>query len=450
MLANVNENVMTLRRRGSKALSCASFCLIFFQPILGDNEGALALGIVSFLGNFKLFYLKPYFVKLFLKLVMETPAETIEANFDVLASIRKHVAQLKPITTKRGLICVGEYPAKLILKESLIEKNTGLIPVFIQKPNKEALKNAQAVAKPHDVLSIDADVDTHFWFNVNTYLQQNEEYAMRLKNLAGDLHEVILFASLWEGLGSALLPTLISQFKTSKASLVALAILPSKAQPADAHFNALASIGLSASNEAATVVLFGRDAVEDFVGVDRNGSRMKGNTILNYMIDIMLAKDTFTQELSELSRTFNIKQYTTLAIMGASFKVYGSFESILAAAGMNPFLQFNIATASVLYVLIRIPLHLKEKLSKGKIELATANWSKTSSSIKSIYISEPIYIDDASDRIDVIVFAGGFDLTELTVFLQKKAAKIKTETVKKGVIKEKEWETILKALSATG
>jgi hypothetical protein len=68
--------------------------------------------------------------------------------------------------------------------------------------------------------------------------------------------------------------------------------------------------------------------------------------------------------------------------------------------------------------------------------------------IKSIYVSEPIYVDDASDRVDAVLFVGSFDLTELTAFFQKKSAKVKNETVKKGLIKEKEWEAIVKSLAA--
>jgi len=204
---------------------------------------------------------------------------------------------------------------------------------------------------------------------------------------------------------------------------------------------------MCASNDYTTVVLLHRDFVEDYVGVDRNGSRMNGNSIINYILEMMLTKETLPQEITELSRAFNIKLYTALAIAGASFKVYGLFESILTAASLKPFLQFDLASTLVLYVLARVPVSVKEKLSRGKIELATAEWSKATPNIKSIYVSEPIYVDDASDRVDVIVFAGGFDLTELTASLQKKAGKIKSEVVKKGLIKEKDWETVVKSLA---
>jgi hypothetical protein len=295
---------------------------------------------------------------------------------------------------------------------------------------------------------LDADVDTYFWFNVNSYFASNEEVSRQLTKATEKLHEVTLFVSLWDGLGSALLPSLIAQFRKSNASSVALAIMPSRSQPFDAHFNTLASIGMCAANESAAIILVGRDFAEDYVGVDRNGSRMRGNVVVNYLLQMMLEKETLTQELSELSRAFNVKLYTGVSIMGASYKVYGSFESMLDAACLNPFLPFDLSSTAVIYVLARVPRSLKDQLTKGKIELATAEWAKKITNVKSINVGEPIYVDDASDRVDAVVFAGGFNVSELTAFLMKKSDKIKNETMKKGLLKEKEWEAIVKSLTS--
>ncbi len=378
---------------------------------------------------------------------METPAETIEARFDVLESIEKHIARTEPRMPERALICIGDYPTKIFLKEQLTEKTSDILPIFIQKPSREIMKLTKTITIPHNILSVDADADVHFWFNTNAYLSRNDACIAQLKGITDKFHEATMLVSLWEGLGSAMLPTLISQFKAVNANSVTLAILPSTAQPADAYFNALASLGMWTSNEYATVVLIGRDFAEDFLGVNRNGSRMIGNRIINYILEMMLEKETLPQELSELSRAFNIKLYTVLSIPGVSFKVYGSFESILTAASLKPFLQFNLMTTEVLYVLTRVPVNLKENLSRAKIELATATWSKVIPNIKSIFVSEPTYVDDPSDRVDVVVFAGGFDLTELTTLLQKKASRIKSEVVKKNLIKEKDWETVVRNLA---
>ena len=374
--------------------------------------------------------------------------ETAEDRFDVIESISKHIEQLKPLTPKRGLVSIGDYPAKILIKGNFTKKIGDAQTIFINKSDKGGVNADQSSAALHDILDIDLHVDTHFWFDIASYLAKDDGYSARLKSRIEGLQENILFASLWEGLGSALLPALISHFKASNVNSVALGVLPSKAQPSDAHFNAFASIGMCAFNDAAALVLLDRDCVEEYVGVDRDGSMLKGNVIVDYLMEMMLTKESFTQEFGELSRSFNVKLYTMLSVTGASLKIYGSFKNILNAASLNPFLTFELSSASVLYVLVRLPLSLKEKLTRGKIELATAKWSKNWSNIKSIYVSEPIFVDDASDRVDVVVFVGNFDLAELTAFFLKKSAKVKNEMVKKGLVKEDDWEAIVKSLPA--
>jgi hypothetical protein len=135
--------------------------------------------------------------------------------------------------------------------------------------------------------------------------------------------------------------------------------------------------------------------------------------------------------------------------MGASSKVYGSFESMLEAASLNPFLPFDLTSATVIYVLVRAPESLKKTLTRGKIELATAKWSKRIANVKTIYVSEPLFVDDASDRVDAVVLVGGFNLSGLAASLQKKTDKVKSETLKKGLMKEKEWDSIVKSLTAS-
>jgi predicted RNase H-like nuclease len=95
-----------------------------------------------------------------------------------------------------------------------------------------------------------------------------------------------------------------------------------------------------------------------------------------------------------------------------------------------------------------MPIQLKEKLSRGKIELAIANWFKDKASLQSIFISEPIYVDDTSDRIDVAMFVGGFDVTKMFLSMEKKVREIKDFAIKQGSIKEDEWQAIVKSLVA--
>jgi hypothetical protein len=207
-------------------------------------------------------------------------------------------------------------------------------------------------------------------------------------------------------------------------------------------------MGICASEDFTPILLIDRDQLESYVGVSRNGSTITGNITLNYILELMLAKETLVQELSELSRSFNVKMYTVLSATGASLKIYGSLENILNTTLLRPFLKFDLSSALLLYVVVRLPLRLKDKLSRGKIELEIANWFKEKASLQSIFISEPIYVEDANDRIDVVMFVGGFDVNKMFISMEKKVRAIKSIVIKKGSIKEDEWRAIVKSLVA--
>jgi hypothetical protein len=373
--------------------------------------------------------------------------ESGKPQFDVLENIWKHVALLKPLLPNHAIIGIGEYPIKILLKEPFTGKTDGTLPIFIDKSTKEISKWSQSCLDSYNILGLDTKIDTHFWYHVLPYIAKNDEFMTRLKNkLVDKQRDAIMVASLWDGVGSALLPALISQFEAWNVNSVALAVLPSKVQPSDVHFNAFSSAAMCASTDSATLLLMDRDHLESYIGVNRNGSTMSGNTIINYILELMLSKDSLVQELTELSRSFNTKMYTILSATGASLKIHGSLENILNTALLKPLLTFDLSSASLLYVLVRMPLRLKEELPRGKTELVIAKWFKEKATLKSIYVTEPIYVEDASDRVDVVMFVGGFDVTEMFTSLGKKVTAVKNQAVKKGYLKEEEWQGLVRIL----
>jgi hypothetical protein len=58
-----------------------------------------------------------------------------------------------------------------------------------------------------------------------------------------------------------------------------------------------------------------------------------------------------------------------------------------------------------------------------------------------------MYVEEVNDRVDVVMFVGGFDLKEMFTLMEKKVNAIKTQAVKQGSIKEKDWEGIMKSLA---
>jgi hypothetical protein len=86
---------------------------------------------------------------------------------------------------------------------------------------------------------------------------------------------------------------------------------------------------------------------------------------------------------------------------------------------------------------------MKDKLPRGKIELTITNWFKEKTNLQSIYITEPIYTQDLNDRIDAVLFVGGFETTKMLSDMETKIKSLKDHAVEKGLITE-EWKIVSK------
>ncbi len=140
----------------------------------------------------------------------------VKETFDVLASVEKHIEALKPLLPKQALVCIGEYPIKTLLKDTGIKKQ-GTLPILIEKSSDEIYKWLPKGYPAHFILGFeDAKIDTHFWYNVLPTIAKDDSIieSLKKKNL-DNLHSAIIFSSIWDGIGSATLPTLISKFKAS-------------------------------------------------------------------------------------------------------------------------------------------------------------------------------------------------------------------------------------------
>lgn len=362
-----------------------------------------------------------------------------KATFNLNTSLEKKIQAQNPLIPRKVAIYVGEYPIKTILKNPNLSQDD-ILSIFIEKSSQDIYKWIPKGYKIHSFFGFeDANIDTHFWYNVLPTFSRDTLLMESLKKKSIDnLNGAIIFSSVWDGVGSAALPSLIEKFKAQNIDSISIAILPSKIQPADAQFNTYAALKMCLATENSTVLILGRDQLENFVGVDRRGVQIKGNDILNYIFDIFLAKDSMVEEITELSRTFNIKLFTALAVTASSYKVYGSFENMLNAALLKPLLDFDLSTSSLLYVLVRMPTNLIDKLPRAKIELTITEWFKEKTNMQSIHVTEPIYTEDTSDRIDAVLLIGGFDLNPLFNDLDKKVENMKRAVIDKGYITE-EW-----------
>lgn len=366
-----------------------------------------------------------------------------KSTFNVIESVGRHIEALKPLLPKQALVCIGEYPIKILLSQPQASKVNDVLTVFVGKSSDDIYSWVPKELEPYFILGFeDVKVDTHFWYDVLPYVSKDNTLIESLKKKPLDkLNGALMVSAVWDGINSATLPNFMSKLKNSNINTLGIAILPSKLQPNDSFFNAYASLKMCQSIEGSTVVLTDRDLIEDYEGVDRKGSQIKGNDVTNYLVNLLLSKETFVQEISELSRSFNEKTFTTLLVAGASYKIYGSIENMLNTALLKPLFNFDLSSSRLLYVLLRIPAGLKEKLPLGKVEIAIANWFSKRTSLKSIRIAEPIYVDEANDRVDIALFIGGFNSFTLESEFEQKTEQLKKQAVSKGLMTQ-DWQAI--------
>jgi hypothetical protein len=367
---------------------------------------------------------------------------------DSVVDIGKYTDSLKRLLPTKAVVCIGEYPINIVLKSSIeAKREQGVLPIFVEKSTKDVIKWSQGRLDKNNIVCLDEDIDTHFWYDILPYVVDNENFFSRIKSKPIEkLQGAIIVSSTWNGIGSALLPSLNAQFKEWSIYSMALPILPSKATPLDGQFNTFASLGILASKQDTALLLVERDNLESYIGVDRNGYAINGNSVTNYLLDLMLAKETFVAEMCEISKSFSSKMFTVLLASGLSLKIYGSIENMLDTTLLRPLLTFDLSTSTLLYAVIRLPFNLKDTLTRGKIELAIANWFENKADLESIYIADPIYVEETNDRIDIALFVGGFETTTRFATLEKKVEKMKNKAIKKGSITEEDWKQITKSL----
>ncbi|MEM2614819.1 MAG: hypothetical protein QXO15_11460 [Nitrososphaerota archaeon] len=369
-----------------------------------------------------------------------------KSDFDVLRSIQKHISRLKPRFPKWAVIGIGEYAADIIFKGVVI--NGEGIKILIGRPSISVLESNKFSHEALDTLDIEGNYfQSFFWFNILPKTMKDDNFVKKLKDKS--LHTVrnaLILSATWDGIGSGFPSALVSRFSSWNIKSMVVALLPSKAQPPVAHFNALAAVGLCVNKGAVPTLLIDRDYLENYIGVCRKGAIVKGREIINILIELILSKETFFEEITTLSKSFDTKVYTVLLSAGASLRVYGSLHNIFRTALLRPLLNFDLSTATVVYVISRIPLSLRNKLSKEHIEGATADWFKELSSLKSIHVSDPLFVDDINDRIDIAIFIGGFKTAKTLSFSKEKCSELKDDMVRRGILSSEEWQEIVKDL----
>jgi hypothetical protein len=78
--------------------------------------------------------------------------------------------------------------------------------------------------------------------------------------------------------------------------------------------------------------------------------------------------------------------------------------------------------------------------------LTVNKWFKEKAKLKSTVVSQPIYVNDGGDRVDVIMFVGGFDVSKTTATIDSQVEDIVSYAVKNNFLKEKDWRELVKQI----
>ncbi len=365
-------------------------------------------------------------------------------SFDVLESVLRHIRSLKLRIPERASISLGGYTNNIFLKNLSLKSSNDILFLLIGKKSEFFIENFIDKIDFFSFIDVDPNIDEHFCFNMYEYIEKRGLLDSDLKDrLLHKVKSALIVSSTWDGVGSGLFPYITSKLMEWKIDLISIALIPSPTQPSDAHFNSVSSITICINKGFYPIFIINRDLLEDYVGVDRKGNLIKGSMILNEILGLMLSKVSFVNDFIRFSKYFDIKLYTILISTGCSLKIYDSLENIFNSMLYRTLLNFDLKESYIFYVLARIPVKLRGEITKEKIESTFIRWIREKSTPKAIYISDPIFIDETNDRIDIMIIVGGFNEEKILNLLEEKSRETIEYLTKKGIIDKVKFKDVL-------
>lgn len=333
-----------------------------------------------------------------------------EHDFDILKRIKASMDHLTPTLPSQLSLIVGQFAFKALMDQKQISGDHAASLLNILHRREIDPKTIDAVIDPAITLMLDTVFEPHYWFDINSHFEKDRGFFEALGTRIFKYHEEVIAAgSLSEGVASGILPILNSYLNKEGKNTAFLAIFPSMDHSSDALFNAYSSMGMLLLDETGPIILLDHTNLDGFIGVDRVGGLLSGGDVVGYLVELFLEKKGLIRDLAKLSKSFKVDLYTAIMALGASLEIYENFRNILDITLEQPMLDFDLSTASLVYVVVRAPLRLQERLPKGYIELEVNSWLKDRVGLDAAQICEPIYVDEFGDRVDVVILVGGFD-----------------------------------------
>ena len=366
-----------------------------------------------------------------------------DSDLKLLASIKKNIDSIESLLPDRAVITVGQYTLDALESPGIDEE--GLTDI-IRVHHKKDLEHKTVYVDPDSDVEIDTLYEPHYWFDLLEHVDA-EAFDDMLGKRVYDYHdEILTMVNLSEGSSSGLYPLLHRFLAKREKNVLGISIVPSMSHSSDALFNSFASLGIVSIDGSTPLLLIDQAKLEDYSGVHRTGEILKELDVVDYLMELLLDKRGFIRDLYKLSRNFDIGMFSALMATGCSLGIYESFRNILDVTLEQPLMEFDISTATMIYVLVRAPLYYRDELTKGQIEYEVSQWMAESLGVDIPQICEPVFVDEFGDRVDVVILVGGFDTKKMFGDIYRRIERFSKMNLEQGLYDRELWDEIKKKL----
>jgi hypothetical protein len=366
-----------------------------------------------------------------------------EPDLKLLASIRQNIDSLESLLPDRAVITVGQYTLDAL--ESPVFDEEGLTDI-IRVHHKKDLEHKTVYIDPEYEVEIDTLYEPHYWFDLLEHVDADDFYEALSRRVYDYHDEVLTLVNLSEGSSSGLYPLLHRFLAKREKNVLGVSIVPSMGHSSDALFNSFASTGMVAIDGSAPLLLIDQGRLEDYSGVHRMGEMLSDIDIVDYLVELLLDKRGLVRDLYKLSRNFDIGVFSALMATGCSLGIYENFRNILDVTLEQPLMEFDISTATMIYVLVRAPLYYRDEFTKGQIEYEVSQWLTDSLGVDLPQICEPVFVDEFGDRVDVVILVGGFDTKKMFGDIYRRIERFSNMNLEQGLYDRELWEKIKEKL----
>jgi len=298
---------------------------------------------------------------------------------NIMRWVKSHIDKILPVISSQIAISVGQYAYKSLMdSRKFLGKDSPSLFKIIHRKETEFL-DAAGGNESEKTIQFDTAFEPHYWFDIHTFLSEDPGFREAFqRNVFDYQEEFLILGSLGEGVTAGAMPILYDHLIQEQKDTLIVSVFPSVTHSSDALFNAFSSLGLLLSKDSGPVLLLDRARLDDFISLnregDREGDRPSGDLVPRYLVELLLEKKGIVKDLVKLARSFRVDLFAVLMASGSSLEIYKSLRNILDIALEQPLLDFDISTASIIYVLVKAPLRLQGQLTKGLIELEVNGW----------------------------------------------------------------------------